>query len=801
MQTPIEFVLSKLPDAKRSGNGWSARCPAHDDGSPSLSISEGDDGRILLHCHAGCAVEAIVEALGLRLTDLMPLNSNGGPRLSTKAPKPAKVYATANEAVAALESYLGKRSAMWTYHDANGEPIGIVVRWDLPDGKKDFRPVSKNGQGWIVGAMPEPRVLYCRNELGTIRRVYVCEGEKEADAARSIDLPTVTSVGGSTVPAKADWSPLAGRECIILPDNDAAGEGYKNVVGGILTKLDPPATVKVVTLPGLPLKGDMADFVEAHNSVEPEVLRQQVEAMADAAPVWKPETTTPLKLKRFQPFPINVLPEPVRGFVKAGAKALGCDATLIILPLLSALAAAVGATRRIRLKATWTEPAVIWAAVVAESGTLKSPSQNSALSVLKRLQAFKLQELPELEEQYQRDLALWESDKHLWKTKGRKAGEPPPEKPVEPTIERYIVSDITIEALADRLKDSPRGLLCGVDELAQWFGALDAYRGGRGGDAAKWLSIHRAESLIVDRKTGPAKTTYVPFAAVSLCGGIQPETLKRVLGSEHIENGLLARLLLAGPPRQSKKWTEATIHPEVLKNMERLFGRLLALSFGVNDDDQPSPIDVPLTPEGKAAWVVFYNEHAKAQSEQEGDLAAAFSKLEGYAARFALIVHLVRVAADDPSVDPEAVDAASVEAGATMARWFCNEAERVYSMFHESDESAEVRRLVEWVEARGGSVTAREVQQGHRRYKTASDAESALAKLVDAGLGQWETDNHDGGKGRPVARFVLSDSKPVYTSTVYTNGENPEENGNCVDVDSVDVSENTTPVPTDWGEV
>ena len=56
--------------ARRTATGWIARCPAHDDRRPSLAISEGRDGRILIRCHAGCPVEAIVSALGLYLHDL-----------------------------------------------------------------------------------------------------------------------------------------------------------------------------------------------------------------------------------------------------------------------------------------------------------------------------------------------------------------------------------------------------------------------------------------------------------------------------------------------------------------------------------------------------------------------------------------------------------------------------------------------------------------------------------------------------------------------------------------------------------
>jgi putative DNA primase/helicase len=68
---PTELLLSKLPDAKQNSNGWIAKCPAHDDRSPSLSISEGDDGRALVKCHAGCSTDRVVEEMGLKMSDLM----------------------------------------------------------------------------------------------------------------------------------------------------------------------------------------------------------------------------------------------------------------------------------------------------------------------------------------------------------------------------------------------------------------------------------------------------------------------------------------------------------------------------------------------------------------------------------------------------------------------------------------------------------------------------------------------------------------------------------------------------------
>ena len=62
---------------RRAGNGWLARCPAHEDRSPSLSISD-VDGRVLIHCHAGCKFEDIVAAVGMRPTDLFPPTQTHG---------------------------------------------------------------------------------------------------------------------------------------------------------------------------------------------------------------------------------------------------------------------------------------------------------------------------------------------------------------------------------------------------------------------------------------------------------------------------------------------------------------------------------------------------------------------------------------------------------------------------------------------------------------------------------------------------------------------------------------------------
>lgn len=68
--SPVETFIARLDRVRTSGKGWTARCPAHEDRTASLSITAGDDGRVLLHCFAGCSAADVVAAAGLEIGDL-----------------------------------------------------------------------------------------------------------------------------------------------------------------------------------------------------------------------------------------------------------------------------------------------------------------------------------------------------------------------------------------------------------------------------------------------------------------------------------------------------------------------------------------------------------------------------------------------------------------------------------------------------------------------------------------------------------------------------------------------------------
>ncbi len=454
-------------------------------------------------------------------------------------------------------------------------------------------------------------------------------------------------------------------------------------------------------------------------------------------------------VEAFRPFPTDVLPEPVRTFVERSAAAIGCDPAFIALPVLSVLAGVIGNTRRIQLKRSWSEPAVIWTSIIGESGTYKTPAFQQAIREVGGLQdhLFKLHD--ERLAQHQRELSEFEAADRKWKNSP--SGDPPKEPPV-PRAGRVMVDDTTIEALAEIIRNNPRGVLCACDELDGWLSGFSQYKGGRGSDVAKWLSMHSAVRLMVDRKHG--EPILIPRACVSITGGIQPWTLRRALGSRHIENGLCARFLFAMPPRRPRRFTSADTEPAIEAEFASLLDRLRELRGEQSNEGMEEPVCLKLNRQAHAAWVQFYDRHALEQAELSGPLAAAFSKLEAYAARFALVFHLVRQAVCVPTLtEPALIDVDSIEAGITLADWFGHEARRLNATLGESDEDRETRRLLEWIEVKGGAVTTRDLHRSLRRYSTAEDAESALNELHKAGLGQWEMSPAGEKGGRATRRL------------------------------------------------
>ncbi len=503
---------------------------------------------------------------------------------------------------------------------------------------------------------------------------------------------------------------------------------------------------------------------------QPGSLTQLVDRMADVAMVTQERMageqpaqtiTTTRGGRQWRPFPVNALPSCVRDYCVQTAEGMSADPVMVALPMLAGLASAIGNTRTIRLKPDWEEPAIVWSAIVSESGSAKTPTIRKALQFITEREQEIEQDNNAAFQRYESERVVHETQLAAWKQAARRArggaDEAPPVAPTKPPRTAYVVSDTTIEAVAAILADNPRGVLLKRDELSGWYAGFDRYKSGGGRVSAEvghWLSMHTAEELRVDRKS--SGRVYVPRANLSIAGGIPPTTLTQAIGHEHLSNGLLARFLIASPPRRPKKFNTATADFMVVDGMRQLFATLYTLSMR---DGQPTAMS--LSSDGEREWEAFYDEHGRRQSAASGALASMLSKIEGAAARLALIVHVCRQATTEPTLQ-SMVDAESIRRGVTLARWFADEWQRVYEATVGTQQAPDHEgELLAWIDERGGKVAVREIGQRNRRYRDTAVLERTINSMVhDGRLEAFSVRNEHGGRPAHWVRLPSAIAKP-----------------------------------------
>ena len=143
---------------------------------------------------------------------------------------------------------VGPVAGQWSYANAVGEEIFRVVRFQTAAGKV-FRMIHRTPAGWLQDGPPGLLPLFHLPLLAGASRVFLCEGEKVAEAVCSLPgLLATTSAHGAESPFRSDWAPLAGKEVIILPDHDEAGASYTRLVLEQLAALTPRPVVRIVPL-------------------------------------------------------------------------------------------------------------------------------------------------------------------------------------------------------------------------------------------------------------------------------------------------------------------------------------------------------------------------------------------------------------------------------------------------------------------------------------------------------------------------------------------------------------------------
>jgi hypothetical protein len=781
VSAPLEAVLAALPDAKRSGKGWTARCPAHEDGSPSLSIAAGTTRGVLLTCFAGCEPEAIVRALGLDPATILGAGA-GRQRSQARADRGAPPELVT---VAGLARHKGLPEAFLRELGLRDAPGGRYV--EIPyyglDGRELFarrrtRLQAKQGSQQPAGVKLAPYGLKYLEGWATRKEepsLLTVEGESDCWAGwrhggAVLGLPGAQAAGCLEAEHVQRFSRI-----YVHQEPNGAGARFVQGVRQQLERLGWAGQAYAVQLHHngerikdladlhLAVGGDRSAFwaalVEAKEAAVPlaeAVTQAHVAVRISELDDW-PEPASLLGIPAAPPLDLALFPPELANVALDATARIQCPPDYVPWALVAVAAGLIGPRVGIRPRQRddWSERACLWPVLIGEVSWMKTPAIQEAVRPLRRQEAID-------HAVYEKEHAAWESacDEIRAATKrGQKPALPP-----EPVQTRRSSSDATIEKLGELMAASP-GLTMVRDEIAGLVGSFNRYSKGES-DRQFWLECYSGGLYPIDR-IGRGSVVIADLY-VGILGGTQPDRARELFG-EGPDDGFAARVT-GIYPEQPGPWQEVDRLPdlEARKALEAVCDKLVGAEWGTllkrTGVDATARPFCRLSVEAGRFWSEWHNTlmGRLRSGTWEGRRAGRAGKYQGLAARLALVWHLVEWAAG--RVRDE--DLASVPLW-TLARvlelmdtYVEPMDDRLYGAFDQSVSAGGGERIARWlVKERPSSFTLREI----RRHRWSGLGEpKAVEQAVEwlAAMGWVREADPEQRPGRPSARFEVNPAIP-----------------------------------------
>lgn len=770
---PIDKILAVIQNSKQiKPKEWMCQCPCHQDDKASLHITEAEDGRVLLKCHAGCDNRDIVKAWGLEMKNLFTARDKD-------------------------ESNKQERRILTTYDykDLHGKLIFQTIRYE----PKDFRQRRPDGKGdyiWnLQGVEPIPyRLPELKKALDDKKMILIVEGEKDVENLCKLGFTATCNHSGA-----GKWKEShskcfpPGSKVIILPDNDDPGRKHGQSVAEQLVSCG--CDVVIIELPGLPDKGDVSDWLKTYTKDE---LKQIIEEAWDGRPERQAESQNEaekwaepipfLEYKRL-PFPTEVLPDWGHGFVKALAKEMQVPEDMPGLLFLAALAAAISRAYKIEARPGWDEQLVLYILVLLVTGNRKSGAMREATAPLYYFEKKLIEEKrPEYEiRKHELDIFKAQMDdlkksyvraRNGGSAKGTKStGKTAAEIKAdiedlareiagtsEPAMPTLVTGDVTEEKLI-KLAAENDGVICNFSAEGELFAnasgkynsnnsAFDALLKGYSGDPIRQDRIGRAAQ-------------YIDEPRFTVAASVQPIILKQLAAKpEFRHKGFLGRFLYA-VPSSPLGYRQVNAEPIPKDVRDRYWNGILRL-LAENWSSRETKI-LKLSPEANARLIEF-EEQLEPKLRPEGELSPIVdwaAKLSGQLVRIAGLLHLAEHVADQEK--PLIVEADTMARALALSEYLVNHCKIAYTTMDAADdiEILKAKRIIRWInEGHISEFTQRECHQALRAtfYKV-DELKEALMLLEYHGYIRAIPDQNDRIPGRKQKLFKVN---PYAQNTIYT---------------------------------
>jgi hypothetical protein len=361
------------------------------------------------------------------------------------------------------------------------------------------------------------------------------------------------------------------------------------------------------------------------------------------------------------PFPFEILPERLKTMIYTIAEAFHIDPEMVVCCQLPILAAAIGNAIRVSPKEAWKEPVFLWQIIIAPTGYGKSPVLNMLVEPIERMESRLAKPHLSIPRDMQDVTGAY-----------RKA---------------CMVSDTTVEALANVFSGSPRGVLIKIDEIAGLIYGLNQYKG-KGNDKEHYLELFNCKPWKIDRKSG---SKFIPNTGASIVGGIQPREMPKAFENNSFGNGLLPRFLFLTCDSSSPRlYSRKTVTEDNLTYWGNIIEYCYNIALNVDEDNFAAPTVVSLSPEATDKYEEFYNEYENMSQGLTEDAKSFVPKLREYCLKLVGILHVLECF-DKHSCVTTTTPEETILKAIKLTRFFAGQAMNVLDIYKEKkllDENA-----------------------------------------------------------------------------------------------------------------
>lgn len=428
--------------------------------------------------------------------------------------------------------------------------------------------------------------------------------------------------------------------------------------------------------------------------------------------------------------------------------------------LLACAGAAIANVRWGHAGANWSEPPLIWAALVGSPSAGKSPGMDTALRLIQHIEDQQAANFDTTLRAYETQKQFAAAKRDAWqaqvKTVAKNGGTPPnmpadAEEPLPPVRPRIRVADSTQEKLGALAAALPRGLLQVRDELAGWFGSFDRYGGG-GADRAFAIEMYGGRSYTVDRMKHP-EPLRIRHLSIGVLGGIQPDKISEILNTP--DDGFISRMLWSWPEALPKFKLARTLNDDIAA--QKAFARLGELATGIGSSGNPEPTRVKLSPQAENELEDFGQRMADRAQAVQGMMAGTLGKARGHALRLATVLEFLWWCAATSTAEPKSISEQAVRSAVVLLdQYYHPMAARVFGDASIPASEQQAMALAKHIHAKGlRSFNARNLRREiGRPLQSAKHMDEACTVLVETGWIRPKKRPH--GPGRPASDFAVN---------------------------------------------